>query len=81
MKFYATAKNEKGQHFVIFHEETFKDRLTAKLEAERIAKQQGLEIDNVRPIGGGESQGGTLVKYHEYRKKHGHLPKEYFNAL
>jgi hypothetical protein len=63
MKFYATAKNEQGQHFVIYNNETFTDRLTAQREAERIAKAEGLVVDNVRPVVSKETQGSVLKKY------------------
>jgi len=82
MLFYATGTDEKGAHYIIYHNEIFEDRFTAVQQAERIAKVKGLTLDGVRVVGEGKVGGRTMTKFFKHRKQHNGInPNEYFNAL
>lgn len=81
-RFYATAKNNKGKSFIIYNNESFKDRLTAKLEAERQCKLQDLILDGVYVSEATNKQGGVLTKFKKYRSKNqGRNSKSYKDFL
>jgi hypothetical protein len=81
-KYYATATDSKGKSYIIFNHETFTNRLTARIEAERQCKIQGLTLDNVQVVGNGKVEGRVLSKYAAYRKRNnGNNPRSYDKAL